>query len=209
MLTFVLAQSESGNDENDLRNVTSGTYGITMCENGSYCCGNSAFADTCCALNHGVFMGNESIARQDPISFQSSLTSGILSTSIGALTPITSSLETPSQTLSNFPSSPTSFALSSPQKAALHTGAILGGTFGTIGGVAALTLCTLIWKRRRRRIRQAHQNEMMQQPVISGLTAPFDVPNLFELYGDNTHGEMDGADMILELDPSRTWHEVQ
>ena len=83
---------------------------------------------------------------------------------------------------------------------------IAGGTVGGVGGVAALTLCALIWKRRQRRILQHnHQNEMLQRPVIS------DGENILqssELYGDNGCREMDGTDLILELDPSRTWHEV-
>lgn len=176
--------------------MTRQAYGITICENGSYCCGDSAFADACCTLKQELFAGNES----------NSLTSLTLSSSIGASTSITSFSVLPSQTLVNSPSNSASFARSSSQKATLQMEGIAGGTVGGVGGVAALTLCALIWKRRQRRILQHnHQNEMLQRPVIS------DGENILqssELYGDNGCREMDGTDLILELDPSRTWHEV-
>lgn len=162
MLTPFVVISGSEKNENNVKNVTRPTYGIAMCENGSYCCGDSAFADTCCTLKQGFFGGNESTAQQDPISFPNSLTSLTLSSSTGVSTSITSFSELPSQTLSNSPSNSTSFAPSSSQKATHQIEVIVGGTVGGVGGVAALTLCALIWKRRHRRIQQNHQKEMLQ-----------------------------------------------
>ena len=191
LISFAVVSGLEKN-ENDEKNVTRPTYGITICENGSYCCGNSAFADTCCTLKQGLFVGN---------SFTPSSSTGV-------------SNSFTSQTLPTSPSTSRSFAPSSSQKATLQIGVVVGGTVGGVGGFAALTLCALIWKRRHRRIQQNHQKEMLQRPVISNPSAPFErrdgenVLQFFELSGNNGRGELDGTDMILELDPSRTWHEM-
>lgn len=203
--------SESETNENDVKNATSEAFGITICENGSYCCGNSDFADTCCTLKQALFAGDDPTTQQNSISFQNFLPSLTLTSSIGVSASITSFSEFPTRTPLNSPSNSTS----SSQKGPLQIGTIVGGTVGSVGGIAALTLCALAWKSRQRRIQQNHQNQMLQRPVISSPSMPFElrdgesVLQSSELYANNGRREMEGTDLTLELDPSRTWHEVQ
>lgn len=162
---------------------------VTPCKNGSYCGGNGTLADSCCTMDLGLFVVNGSATQRNP-----------------AL-----SVASPTASSSKLPSSPTSPASSSAKKPARETGAIVGGA---IGGVAVLVLGALIWKRLDRPKLQGHEDEISQLRATSS-------PSLISgpQYGENVHGpsevsgedgsrEMDGADLILELGPSKTLHEM-
>lgn len=63
-VTILTGQIESGPGVQDL---THNTYAVTICENGSYCCGNGTVADVCCRLKQGFFVANGSAVQQNPI----------------------------------------------------------------------------------------------------------------------------------------------
>lgn len=197
-----------------MKDLARNTYAVTICENGSYCCGNGTFADTCCSLKQGVFLVNGSTTPENPISFQSPLTPSIFSsvtvltpsTSITVAAPTASSSSIPSESPSNVPSTSRSPAPTSKNKAALATGAIVGGAVGGFAGVAVLILAVWIWKLRSRRVLQSlatSRPDSRSEPQNEAI-----VPKLSELDGDNGSREIGGADLMFELDPSRTWHEM-
>lgn len=195
-------------------NVTSKTYHITICDNGSYCCGIGTYADNCCKLKQGLFLVNGSATQDNPISLQDPLTSSMFS-SITSLTLSTSiSISASMKSSSEISSSSTSSLSFSPQKAAPEIGVIAGAAIGGAGGVVALILCALVWKGYRR-MKSNHRNEMLQLPAISSSSTPSGRRNrgselqFSQPYGHNGSGEMDGAGLTLELDPSTTWHEVE
>lgn len=196
-------------------NVTKHTYHITICDNGSYCCGIGTYADDCCKLKQGFFLINGSATQHSSISLQHSLTLSIFSSITSRTLSTSISISASTKSSSEIPSSSTSSVSLSPQKTVLQIGLIAGAAVGGAGGVVALILCALIWKRHRR-MESSHRNEMLQQPAISGSSTPSGRQNrgsdlqLSQPYdGYNGSGEMDGTGLTLELDPSTTWHEVQ
>lgn len=213
-LTSVAVTSGLDKDERSVLNLTGTTYRITTCGNGSYCCGNGTYADDCCKLKHGFFLVNGSATQANPISLQDPLTSSIFS-SIASFTLLTSlSISAPTKSSSEIPSSSTSsFIMFSPPKAAPQLGVMVGAAVGGAGGVVVLILCALLWKRHRR-TKSNHRNEMLQPRAISSSSKPFarhreSELRLSEPHGHNRSGEMDGAGLTLELDPSTTWHQMQ
>lgn len=158
---------------------------VTLCRNGSYCCGNGTLADACCTMDQGLFVVNGSATQRNP-AFTVASPTATFSESSSSLTP------------------PASYPA---QKSARETGTIVGGT---IGGVALLALCVSIWKFLDRRKPQGHENEVVQTHAVScpsTLSGPQDEENLhepFEVHEDTEIREIDGAEVIFQLDPSRT-----
>ena len=197
-----------------MKDLTYNTYPITICENGSYCCGNGTIADTCCSLKQGVFLVDGSTTQKNPISFQNPLAPSIFSsvivltpsTSITAAAPTASSSPIPSATLAIIPSISSSPAPTSTKQTALATGVIVGGAVGGFAGVAVLILGVWIWKLRSRRMLQSlapSKPDSRSEPRNGAI-----VPKSSELHGDNGSREIGGADLMFEVDPSRVWHEM-
>ena len=202
---------------------------VTICENGSICCGAGQRATDCCNMKQGLFVVNGSAVPVNPISFQdslslsstSSITSFTRSEPLNSATSTKSFPDLPLSTSSNIasrstsfgviaptkpsPSSSTSLVPSSPNKAAARVGKtrrIVGGVTG--GSVAVLVVVgALIWKQRftRRKLKD-HNNATPRFPNEGS------VPDSSELHAESGCQEMDGADPIVQLDPSRIWHEM-
>ena len=124
-----------GSINNRLVDMAASPIPVTICKDGSYCCGNGTLADACCRMDLGLFVVN------------------------GSATPRNSALSVVFRTASSsqISSSPTSPTASLAKKPARETktGAIVGGT---VGGVAVLVLGALIWKRLDRRKLLGHDN---------------------------------------------------
>lgn len=143
----------------EVKDLTNTGVPVKLCGDGSYCCGDGATADNCCASKQGVFVRNGSAIPhyQVPSSAITVPISTIVSTlaeSYSVTTTVTTTLssESPSgsiipesETASANPSSPTS---SSANKSLdMRYGAIMGGT--TIGGGVLVVLVLLFgnWRR--------------------------------------------------------------
>lgn len=198
-------------DGTGVMDLASNGVAITICKNGSYCCGDGTFGDKCCTQNQGVFLSNGSITQQN--SVQNPLTSSI-STSIVSLTLLTSMTTTaPTAFHSNFPSETLS-SIPTANKAALATRTIVGGAVGGVACVALLLLGIWMWKRRDFQIPQNRRNTMLQWQDISNSDLQprprqdANVQSTAELCGEHDIREIDGTNVIFELDASKTLHEL-
>ena len=109
---------------------SAGNAKITPCDDGSYCCGANAVAQSCCANHHGVFIKDGQETSVNP-----NATSSSTSSSTGP----SASASTPSGSRKS-------------ENSGVNTGAIVGGV---VGGVAVLAVIAgfgsylLVRKRRR------------------------------------------------------------
>lgn len=179
----------AGSINNTLVDMAASPVPVTICKDGSYCCGNGTVADACCKMDLGLFVVN------------------------GSATPRNSALSVASRTASSSqssssPTSPTSSLTKTPARKT-ETGTIVGGT---VGGVAVLVLGALIWKilDRRKLLGRDNINKTLRSPTCA--SNPFTASSRdgrSNVQEDNEGSrEMDGAGQILELNPERTWYEM-
>lgn len=189
--------------DSNITDLATTTYPVTPCANGSFCCGNSTIATECCIRQRGYFVVNGSATLFNPVSFKassarSSSTSFASSASSSAIS---------SSTISSSTVSPTSVspALTSAKYSAGETAKIVGGTAG--GMIVLVMLCggALMWKRYRRRKIQDHDHKTMQLVVTSDVSEA----NVHGGLAERDYSEMNGANAIQQLEPSRTWYELQ
>lgn len=212
MLTFAATTlGKSNGDDIDLSTLT---YIVTPCNDGSFCCGNATLAASCCRQNRGLFLVDGEAVRQNPASFQASTVTRTASATptkrktettesvtplISALTlsqPLGVSTMTASPTIATSSSTP---GPSSGQKSSDKTGPIVGGV---VGGVAVLVLAAailLLLKRHNRRKLQDHGQQAREHEK------PY---NLSEAPADNERRELEAANPLLQLDPSTTRYEM-
>ena len=108
---------------------------MTVCENGSFCCGIEGDASTCCDKGEGKFIVNGKAVTG---------TSTSISSSTATSTTVSSTSKGPS-------SNPNNNGPSSGSDSSSNAGTIAGGVVGGIGAVAILGFAVWFILRRRRR----------------------------------------------------------
>ena len=106
---------------------------ITPCNDGSLCCGNSNAATACCASGQGVWIVNGQVTNVNPSGTSTASSPSTLSASSTSTTYATLSASSPlPSSTSVLPTPPGGHSTSN------HTGAIIGGVVGGVGGVAVI-----------------------------------------------------------------------